>query len=469
MAATSFWRRRWQAFWRPIDKEKRRLLRARWNSLPQELRTPNQLGGRHLTHCGFTTGASYCSFRCTHCYLPKEANQIPIPSFAQMKEQIDANRRFQGPGAGLQITGGDVADAYWRSERAGELVAIVRYTVDAGLVPMLMTHGQTLLEHPEFLEQLMIEGGLRQMAVHIDMTQAGRSGYPIRRLTSEADLHPVREAFTDLALQVRARTGLPFELSHNCTVTERNIDSIAEVVRWFLEDPRRSKVWRILSFQPEANTGRTTYSRHPITPAMAWREICRGIGTPIDGSAFIGGHPDCNQGASLLIADGTNHVLPLLPTDQKTRDLLAKVLEKIGALSTVTTDGGGSLLAYRVAGAFAKNPRLAARVLYRVGVLVISRAIPWEFLRALARGRAHTINIGTHNFMDASQVANAPNDPVIQARLSACVFKGAVKNRANGEWEAVPMCAMNQNRWGEVYAERVADAAFNAASPGPRG
>ncbi|HEY2801965.1 MAG TPA: radical SAM protein [Chthoniobacterales bacterium] len=460
------WLKRWHAFRFPIDEEKRRLLRERWESLAPELQTRHQLSGRHLTHCGFTTGASYCSFRCTHCYLPKEANQIPIPSFAQMKEQIDANRRFQGPGAGLQITGGDVADAYWRSDRQNELVAIVRYAVDAGLVPMLMTHGQTLLEHSEFLEQLVVEGGLRQMAVHIDITQAGRAGYPISRLTSEADLHPLREAFTDLALHVRIRTRLPFELSHNCTVTERNIDSIAEVVRWFLGEPRRSKVWRILSFQPEANTGRTIYSQHPVTPAIAWREICRGIGIPIDGSAFLGGHPDCNQGASLFIAEDTNHVLPLLPSDRKTRDLFAEVLEKLGAVSTMTTDGdsqSGSLIAYRVAGALARNPGLAARIVCRLGALVISGAIPGEFLRALARGRAHTINIGTHNFMDAAQVANAPNDPVVQARLDACVFKGAVRNRASGEWEAVPMCAMNQSRWSEVYAEREREVATTSA------
>ena len=89
------------------------MLKERWDSLPKELQTDNQISGRHLTHCGFTLGASYCSFHCTHCYLPKNANAIPIPSLAQVKEQIDANRRFQGPGGGLQITGGDVADAYW--------------------------------------------------------------------------------------------------------------------------------------------------------------------------------------------------------------------------------------------------------------------------------------------------------------------------------------------------------------------
>ena len=68
---------------------------------------------------------------------------MPIPLLAEVKEQIDANRRFQGPGGGLQIAGGDVADAYWRSGRQDELTEIVRYSVQSGLVPTLMTHGQT--------------------------------------------------------------------------------------------------------------------------------------------------------------------------------------------------------------------------------------------------------------------------------------------------------------------------------------
>lgn len=385
-----------------------------------------------------------------------------------MKKQIDANRRLQGPGAGLQITGGDVADAYFRAGRQAELVAIVRHAVDAGLVPMLMTHGQTLLEHPDFLERLVADGGLRQMAVHIDITQAGRSGFPINRLKNEADLHPVRAAFTALALRIRARTGTTFELAHNCTVTERNIDSIAEVVRWFRADAQRSKIWRILSFQPEANTGRTIFSRQPVNPQIAWREICRGLGVKTDGSAFIGGHHDCNQGGSFLVSERTNRLLPLIPGDAKTRALFGEILEKLGAISTVTT-GDDGLVACRAGGALARHPRLAARIGWRLVALLFAGAVPAEFLHALATGRAHTLNIGTHNFMDAAQVANAPNDPVVQARLDACVFKGAVQNRANGTWEAVPMCAMNESRWRQLYAERLLQEAFTSAAPGPGG
>lgn len=199
MNSSHTWKARWRAFREPIDAEKTRVLRERWNSLPAELQTPNQISGRHLTHCGFILGASYCSFHCTHCYLPKNANRVPIPSLAEVKEQIDANRRFQGPGGGLQITGGDVADAYWKSGRADELVEIVRYAYAVGLMPMLMTHGQTLLEHPDFFERLVVQGGLRQVSVHVDSTQAGRHGFPINRVASERDLHPVRDAFTRLA------------------------------------------------------------------------------------------------------------------------------------------------------------------------------------------------------------------------------------------------------------------------------
>jgi len=35
-------------------------------------------------------------------------------------------------------------------------------------------------------------------------------------------------------------------------------------------------------------------------------------------------------------------------------------------------------------------------------------------------------------------------------------LKSAVRNRATGNWEAVPMCTMNQNRWSELYRERLA-------------
>jgi len=452
------WARRWDAFVHPLDREKEGYLKRRWAELPGCVKTPNQISGRHLTHCGFTLGASYCSFHCTHCYLPKNANDVPIPSLAQMKEQIDANRRLQGPGAGLQITGGDVADAYWRAGRQDELVEIIRYAYSVGLVPMLFTHGQTLFEHPEFLERLVVEAGLRQVAVHIDMTQAGRKGYPIQRVTSEADLHPIRQQFTDLAKGIRERTGAALEFAHNCTVTRRNIEFVPEIIRWFLAEPERSLIWRMISFQPEADTGRTMYSEQPITPSDVWKKIQDGTGLPLRREATIFGHPDCNSWASLLIARPSGTVMPLLPDDPKWDTLLGDILQRIGGLSLVNDDAGTP--PYRLAGLLVKHPGTLVKLL---GALISrwrSGKVPVEMLRALKAGKVHTMGIGIHNFMDAAQVANAENDPVTKCRLDACVFKGAVKR--NGTWEAVPMCAMNQKSWGEVYEERLADPALLA-------
>ncbi len=447
------WRARWHAFRNPIHEEKARVLKERWESLPIELRTNNQISGRHLTHCGFTLGASYCSFHCTHCYLPKNANQIPIPSLEQVKEQIDANRRLQGPGGGLQITGGDVADAYWKSGRADELVEIIKYAYSVGSIPMLMTHGQTLIEQPQFLERLVVEGGLRQISVHVDMTQAGRHGYPIGRIKCEADLHPVRQAFTDLALRVRAKTGFILEYALSFTVTRRNIDDVPEVIRWYLADPQRSYIWRMLSFQPEADTGRTIFSQKPITSADVWQKICDGVGLPLRRGASIFGHPDCNSWASLLVARPSGKYFPLLPDDPKFDALLGEVLARIGGLSLVNDDAGTP--AYRLAGVLFKNPLLIARVATQMLRYLTSRNAPREIFQSLLRGQVHTMGVGMHNFMDAKQVALADSDPVIKARLDSCVFKGAVKR--NGKWEAVPMCSMNQQTWSEVYDGRLQD------------
>ncbi|MCA1658170.1 MAG: hypothetical protein LC627_02605, partial [Verrucomicrobiaceae bacterium] len=340
--------------------------------------------------------------------------------------------------------------------RADELIEIVRYAYSVGSIPMLMTHGQTLIEQPQFLERLVVEGGLRQISVHVDMTQAGRHGYPIGRIKCEADLHPVRQAFTDLALSVRAKTGCILEYALSFTVTRRNIDEVPEVIRWYLADPQRSYIWRMLSFQPEADTGRTIFSQRPITSADVWQKICEGVGLPLRRDVSIFGHPDCNSWASLLIARPSGKIFPLLPDDPKFDALLGEVLAKIGGLSLVNDDAGTP--AYRLAGVLFQHPLLATKVVTQMLRYVTSRNAPREILQSLLRGEVHTLGVGMHNFMDAKQVAQADTDPVIKARLDSCVFKGAVKR--NGKWEAVPMCSMNQQTWSEVYDARLQDPAL---------
>jgi hypothetical protein len=129
------------------------------------------------------------------------------------------------------------------------------------------------------------------------------------------------------------------------------------------------------------------------------------------------------------------------------------LLRKIGGLSLVNDDAGTP--PFRLLGVLLRHPFLAARTLYQLLRYMTSRHAPPEILRSLWRGQVHTVGVGMHNFMDASQVANAERDPVVRARLDSCVFKGAVKR--DGEWVAVPMCSMNQQTWSEVYDSRLQD------------
>ncbi|MEO5719782.1 MAG: hypothetical protein ABIR29_14590, partial [Chthoniobacterales bacterium] len=264
---------------------------------------------------------------------------------------------------------------------------------------------------------------------------------------------PVRQAFTDLALRVRNKTGQPLEYALSFTVTRKNIDDVPEVLRWYLADPQRTYIWRMISFQPEADTGRTIFSQRPITPNDVWEKICEGVGLRLRRDVSIFGHPDCNSWASLLVARPSGKIFPLLPDDPKFDRLLGEVLRKIGGLSLVNDDAGTP--PFRLLGVLLQHPLLAVRALYQLARYMTSRNAPPEILRALLRGQVHTLGVGMHNFMDAAQVAQADQDPVVRARLDSCVFKGAVKR--DGEWIAVPMCSMNQQTWSEVYEARLAD------------
>lgn len=449
----------WSILREPISEEKRALLRARWDSLPENLRTDWQVVGKHHVHCGYTLGPSYCSFGCTHCYLPRNANQVPIPDLADMKAQIDANRRLIGPGGGLQITGGDVVDAYWRAGRQDELVEVVGYATEAGVVPMLMTHGQLLLENPDYLERLVREGGLRKLAVHIDITQAGRRGFPIRELESEADLHPLRASFVDLILDIQRRTRTNFFAAHTVTVTERNIGSLGEIFDWLRADPRHLQAFRMISLQPEADVGRTRFSSRPVTPEATWEAVASSLGVDMARDNLWFGHPDCSSMTSLAVRYPEGRVINLIGSDPKDRAFWVRILDVYGGIGGRGADRFAHLL--RKLRLTAGSPSIVAAAL-RYGLYVARReGLGPGFFGALLRGRVQPLNIVMHNFMSAEEVA-APRSPVVEERLQACSFQGAM--RRGDEWVAVPMCAMNGVEREDLYSEKIAATADREAA-----
>ncbi|MEM7582690.1 MAG: hypothetical protein AAF560_04870 [Acidobacteriota bacterium] len=455
----------------PISAEKRALLEARWSELPETLRVGWQVVGQHHPHCGYTLGPSFCSFGCSHCYLPRNANRVPLPTLDDMKAQIDANRRALGPGGGLQITGGDVVDAYWRAGRQDELVEVVQYANQAGVVPMLMTHGQQLLEAPEYLSRLVSDGGLRKLAIHIDITMAGRPGFPINRLRREADLHPLRERFVDLIFEVRRATGVRFSAAHTVTVTERNLDSLGEIFDWLVADPRHLDAFRMLSLQPEADVGRTRFSQQPVTPQETWGQVCSAIGQDLPLDSFLVGDPECSHFSSLLVvfpeadspAVGESaepiepQVINLFDDSAESRAFVSYMLSRFGG---VGARGASHLEAnVRRLGLVLRHPGSLWKVARYARVIAKREGLgPGDLWRAVrGRTRFGVLSVVQHNFMSADEVAE-PRSERVQQRLAACSFRGAVQR--GGDWVDVPMCTMNARERESLYDAQI-DATQN--------
>ena len=114
-----------------------------------------------------------CNFACTSCYLTELGNRTePLP-FEKVRHQLDTLRRHLGPGAKAQITSGEVTLL-----PVDELGRIVRYALEIGLDPMVMTNGERFRRDPEYLVALVRDHGLRKIGLHIDTTQKGRRWHP---------------------------------------------------------------------------------------------------------------------------------------------------------------------------------------------------------------------------------------------------------------------------------------------------
>ena len=176
----------------PGDRRKLELNRARWDTLPESLKVPQQAMGRRLVTCGATHGVmERCNFACTSCYLTDIANAVqPLP-FEEVKKQLDTLRLHLGSAGKAQITSGEVTLL-----PREELGRIVGYARAIGLEPMVMTNGERFLDEPDYLEYLVGEHGLKKVAIHIDTTQTGRRGMaPTAR---ESDLLDLRDRFATL-------------------------------------------------------------------------------------------------------------------------------------------------------------------------------------------------------------------------------------------------------------------------------
>lgn len=398
--------------------EARSALAAAWAALPPTLRLPTQFLGRHYAGCGATIGAMpRCDFTCRACYLGPDANSArPLPLTA-VKAQMRELRAWLGPGGNLQLTDGEIT---LRGD--AELIDLITCARGLGLVPMLMTHGETFRRRPDLLERLVREGGLSEVCFHVDSTMRGRrDGYA--RARNEAGLMGLRAEFANLVRAVRRRTGQRLDAASTMTVTQDNLAEVPAVLRWFLAN---ADAFKMVSFQPLAMVGRSVSGLDGVTAEELWQRIAEGAADPelARGSAYFG-HPDCSrfvQGLAVRRGDGASLVPLYRQDDAADMAMLDELLTRIGGVSL------------RLDGRLRTALRIV-RLVLRHGAFFAHRLAPYLYRLARRAGtwRGRYFCVVSHHFMSADELAT----PLGQERLASCSFRVALDGRLQ------PMCAVN--------------------------
>jgi len=347
---------------------------------------------------------------------------------------LDAVRVHGGPGANVQITSGEVTLL-----PVARLLRVVRYAIDIGLDPMVMTHGQTFADDPTYLHRLMREGGLRKVSIHIDSTQRGRAGVP--RGATELDLMAVRDRFAELVRDARRITGRALHAAHTMTVGAENLGAVPDVVRWTV---RNADAFRLLGLNPVAEVGRTRLAGARSRDRLRGAVAC-GLG-PTAPATFDFGHPDCNDIVlGWALGSGPRFRTVLLRREGSTID--ADFLRRFRLHGLTLDDAPRPVAAARLARHLVRHPIDATRwAAYAARRVLDERDWIPDAAGALLRGRRVSVRpfaVMVHHFMDSATLETATG----RARLAACGFRVPVAGRM------VPMCELNATALrAELYA-----------------
>lgn len=420
----------WRAWRQPIAEERHRVNASRRATLAPELRVTEQILGVAHHACGATHGVmERCNFACTSCYLATAANATPPLDAPSVHRQLDELRAFLGPQGKAQITSGEVT-LLPRDVLGG----YIDYARSIGLDPMVMTHGQTFLDDPSYLRDLVAEHGLEKVSIHVDVTQRGRRGW--RSGLREADMHPVRDRYAALIRTVRRATGATLHAAHTVTVTEQNFDDVADVVRWMTD---RLDAFRMVSFQPVASVGRTQDHRiDDLGLDDVWRRICDGLGQPLNRHAMLFGHPECHIVAPVVVVRcGRRQTVLETAREGKGWDrvYLRRLLRAIGGFTVRGKRWGENAIGFvslclRHPGLLVETPLYALYRLWGLRRFLARAAFELVRLRPLS---IRPLAIVVHKFMSPDEL----DTDIGRARLAACTFQVPVEGRMT------PMCAVN--------------------------
>jgi hypothetical protein len=427
---------------RPEHPDLEAALARRWEELPTAVRTPNQMLGTRMGGCEGTHGVfPRCDLACTPCYHSREANRVRVDgshTLAEVDAQMALLRERRGPGQHAQLIGGEVT-LLGPDEHAAALQAMLRHARK----PMSMSHGDF---DYAYLERLALDPAtgrprFRHLAFagHFDSMMFGRRG--LKRARSEAELNPFRERFCRMFQRLEREHGVSHYLAHNMTVTPRNLDQVADVIR-----DCRDMGFRMFSFQPAAfmgNANRWKDDYRSVSTDAVWAQIERGAGARLHWRAILVGDHRCNRtdhGAYV----GERYVPLLDEDDPRDARMLADFLAAFGGMDFQAPP---ALLAARAIRAVARHPRVlpsaagwARRAVARAGGV-----------SALRRTPPRPVTFVMHAFMDArvvrpaweairrGEVAAEPEVREAQERLQACSY--AMAHPEDGT--LVPACAQH--------------------------
>jgi hypothetical protein len=320
------------------------------------------------------------------------------------------------------------------------------------LVPMLMTHGDAFRRDPTLLTRLVVEGGLRELSLHIDILQRGRFGNKYRSARTEERLNELRGEFADLIRAVRKQTGCPIRVASTVTVSRDNLPHVPAIVAWFL---RNTDVFRLLSFQPIAHVGRTRIVESAgVDVKELWGQVTSGINEATSRLTFAEGdcedcwhmgHEACNRiltGYVLRAEAGAVAFQSLSPTTGANAPVVFDFINRFGGIRLRHMGTMEGL--FCVLGMFAKAPRLMGfgvpRAAWRIwrgfseaySQQLSSPQFAWRWLLGKAEIRRFTIV--SHHFMSRTEIAT----PVGQSRLEQCVLRVALP-----DGELMSMCEFN--------------------------
>ena len=427
---------------RPEPPDLEAALARRWDELPAHVKTPNQMLGRRTAGCEGTHGVfPRCDLACTPCYHSREANRVRVDGGHTVRE-IDAQmallRERRGPGQNAQLIGGEVTLL-----SPDDHAAALRAMIDHGRKPMSMSHGDF---DYDYLERLALDPATGRprfrhlsFAGHFDSMMFGRRG--IRRARSEAELHPYRARFAEMFRRLEREHGITHYLAHNMTVTPRNLDQVAGVIR-----DCRDMGFRMFSFQPAAfigNENRWKDDYRAFSTDRVWEEIERGAGARLHFRALQIGDERCNRTAYGAYA-GDRYVPLLDEDDPADRRWLQDFIAAFGGMDFAAPP---ALLAARLARGFARHPRALPGLAGWAWRFVARAGGPAH----VARHRPRALTFVMHAFMDARDVRPAwealrrgevSADPRIRAtqeRLQACSY--AMAHPEDGT--LVPACAQH--------------------------